>query len=442
VTSTAKGGPLGFATDGASRRVAYMVGLFPSLTETFVLREIRALRRRGVEIIVCAVRRPTLAEYGLGLPASDRDSAVVYARPDSVVRHALANLLCLVRSPRRYLTGLRTFMRAAAGLPPREALRLLFHFYAGVGFDRDLRRMGATHLHCHFTSATNMALAASLVRDRPFSFTAHASNDLFVAPMLLSEKVTRARFVVAVCEYSRLFLDSVTGYRFGPKLHRIYNGIERRDCAGHEVSAATHGRDPAASGTPRIVSVGSLVPPKGHATLIQACARLQDRGRRFRCRIVGEGPERATLERLIRVHGLEECVELVGARSLDEVYAELEGADIFALLAEIGASGYRDGFPTVILEAMAMGRPVLATSLSGIPELVVDGVTGVLVRERDVAGASEALDCLLASGDRRRVMGLAGRARVRELFDLDRSADALAALLREARQAGAAHTAA
>jgi colanic acid/amylovoran biosynthesis glycosyltransferase len=345
----------------------------------------------------------------------------MYARPDGLLRHLLTNLGFLLQRPGRYFAGLRTFLRGAAVLAPKEALQLLYHFFAGVGFCRDLHRAGITHLHCHFTSATNMALAAHLVGEMPFSFTAHASNDLFVRPVLLDEKLACARFVAAVCEYSRRYLDSVTGFQHSQKLHRIYNGVEQLQASAFPRSSAEAER--------QIVSVGSLVAAKGYATLIQVCAKLQAQGQNFRCRIIGEGPERPTLERLTRDYGLEDCVELVGAQTLDSVYAELRQADVFVLLSEIGRSGYRDGFPTVILEAMAAGLPVLATSLSGIPEVVLDGVTGMLVRERDIEGATQALACLLESPELRRTMGRAGQARVRDLFDLEQSAEQLAALL-------------
>jgi glycosyltransferase involved in cell wall biosynthesis len=425
------------AGDVARLRVAYMLGTFPALTETFVLREIGAIRRRGVEIVICAVRRPGAGWNAVGSATLVADAGCVYARPDSVLRHAAANLACLLRRPRRYFAALRTFLRAAAVLSPGEAVQLLYHFFAGVGFCRDLRRIGVTHLHSHFTSATNMALAASMVGDTPFSFTAHASNDLFVRPILLDEKVARARFVAAESDYAQRYLDSVTGFRFSRKLHRVYNGVEQLDAARMHVTTERPFNDSSpAPGRRRIVSVGSLVAAKGHATLIHVCARLQARGQSFHCRIIGEGPERPTLERLILEQNLENCVELVGALALDGVYAELRQADVFVLLTEIGPSGYRDGLPTVILEAMAAGLPVLATSLSGIPEMVLDGVTGLLVRERDVEGASRALECLLGSAELRRVMGLAGQARVRSLFDLDRSADQLAALLTQRWPAG------
>jgi colanic acid/amylovoran biosynthesis glycosyltransferase len=402
-----------------------MVGVFPALTESFVRREIGALRRRGIEIVVCAVRRPGAQTHAGVIPPAD--VASLYARPDGVLRHLLANLSFMVRRPGRYFASLRVFVRAAFVLAPREAVQLLYHFVAGVGFCRDLRQRGVTHLHCHFTSGANMALAAHLAGDLPFSFTAHASADLFVRPVLIDEKLRRARFAVAVCEYSRRYLDSITKFRYSDKLHRVYNGVEVPEERGGEPEDATnHSR---AEEARRIVSVGSLVEAKGFATLIQVCARVRARGWRLRCRIVGEGPERPTLERLIEEHRLRDSVELVGAQPLDRVYEELRQADVFVLLSEVGRSGYRDGFPTAILEAMAAELPVLATSLSGIPEMVEDGVTGLLVQERDVEASSRALQCLLESAETRRAMGRAGRSRVRELFDLDRSADQLAALL-------------
>lgn len=401
-----------------------MLGVFPALTESFVLREIRAVRQRGIDVVICAARRPVGGEDMVRARPAVAEAEHYYARPDRVVSHAFANLLTLIQRPVRYCSALRRFIRAGMGLPGAEARQLLYHFFAGVGFGRDLARQGVRHLHCHFTSGANMALAANLVGDTSFSFTAHASDDLFVRPLLLDDKTERARFVAAVCEYSRRYLDSVTGYRYSSKLHRVYNGVERRDARAARPETQT----------PRIVSVGSLLAPKGHATLIQACAALRARGCEFRCRIVGEGPDRPILERLIRDLGLEGRVELTGALPLEAVYREMDQADIFALLCEIGPRGYRDGFPTVVLEAMAAELPVVATTISGLPEMVIDGVSGLLVRERDVESAALALERLVESADLRRSMGGAGGARVRASFDIDQSAGTLAALLKQAAE--------
>src|SRR5262249_5556504 len=135
---------------GADRtrlRIAYVLGIYPALTETFVLREIGALRRRGLEILVRAVRRPVATQRALVLGTLVDEESCVYARPDSLPRHLVANLACMLRRPLRYFSAMRTFGRQAARLPPREGLQLLYHFFAGVGFSYDLRRAGANHLH-------------------------------------------------------------------------------------------------------------------------------------------------------------------------------------------------------------------------------------------------------------------------------------------------------
>jgi glycosyltransferase involved in cell wall biosynthesis len=414
-------------------KVGYILGTFPALTETFVLREIGALRRRGVDVTVLAVRRASLAQPGSDVGALTQAVHCTYSRPDGLLRHAWANLICFLARPQRYIRGLILFVRQSSRLSPREAAQLLSHYFVGVGFARDVQRLGLTHVHSHFTSAANIGLAIHLVGDTSFSFTAHASNDLFVRPLLLPEKAAAAKFVVAVCDYSRHYLDAVTGYRYSGKIRRIYNGIDPDEQTRQVRTMPRASNMQLPRAVVRIVSVGTLVPPKGFGTLIQVCARLRDNGQVLSCRIVGEGPERRTLEWLIAANNLKGSVELVGALPLEQVYAELREADVFALLAEIGPSGYRDGFPTVILEAMAAGLPVLSTRLSGIPEMVLDGVTGTLVPERDVNAATQALQSLLQSAELRLGMGTAGQARVRQHFDLKKAADELAVLFGSVR---------
>ena len=166
-------------------------------------------------------------------------------------------------------------------------------------------------------------------------------------------------------------------------------------------------------------SLGSRDTP----TLIQACRLLQEEGYSLECKIVGGGPEHEVLERLIRAAGLTDIVELTGPMPLGDVYRAMRVADVFVLLSEIGVNGYRDGFPTVILEAMAMGLPVVSTWISGIPEMVEDQVTGILVAERNPAAAGAAIRRLLQDQGLRTRMGSAGKERVSRLFALDQSVD-------------------
>jgi colanic acid/amylovoran biosynthesis glycosyltransferase len=415
--------------------IGYAVGSYPELTQTFVLREIAGLRARGFEVIVFAVKRAPLADVKRSLEPPGGET-VIYARPDRVWRHLWANLVLALRRPVRYFVSLRPFCAGVWSLPPRVFLRGLYHFSCGIGFVEVLRSRGVSHLHCHFTTGTNVALAVNLYAGVPFSFAAHASGDIYMSAPLLDGAMARARFVAPVCEYNRRYLNAVTGRRYSDKLHTIYNGIDLGERERLLPSAPSRPRMGAGDAELRIVSIGSLVVMKGHATLIEACALLRGRHRRIRCEIIGAGPEHSALARLIADKGLEDSTELTGPLPLHEVYAALARADVFALLSEIAMDGYRDGFPTVILEAMASKLPVVSTWISGTPEMVVDQETGFLVHERDAAAAADALERFVDDAPLRQRMGEAGRQRVADLFQFDRSADQLATLLRAAGVGG------
>lgn len=422
-------------TTPTSPVIGYVVGSFPELTQTFVLREIRGLRARGFQVIVFAVKRAPLQEVERSLEKAWGESEV-YARPDRIWLHLWANLKAGIRHPHRYFSAIRPFCEGAWERAPRTYLQTLYHFSCGIGFLEVMRARGVSHLHCHFTTGHNIALAASLYGGITFSFSAHASGDIYMQPTLLDLKLTRARFVVPVCEYNRRYLNALTAGRFAGKLHTIYNGIDLEE----HVRLLPQGkviRQPRASGSEmRVVSIGSLVVMKGHATLIEACRLLRERSVRVRCDIIGGGPEQAALAGLIRRNGMDGVVRLLGPLSLSEVYAALQDADVFALLSEIGMDGHRDGFPTVILEAMAAALPVVSTWISGTPELVVHEETGLLVHERDAAAAAGALERLLGDHALRRRMGNAGRRRVEERFQSGQSVDELVELFRGAAREG------
>ena len=410
-------------------RIGYVVSEFPSETETFVAREIEALKQRGFDVVVFAVKRPEVIP-ALSLSARDTVASCEYARPDRIVRYLLINLGAMVSHPFRYLSALGAFVREAPGMPPRYFARLLYHFTWGIALASRARRRGIQHLHCHFTSASNAALAANLYSGISFSFTGHASNDLFVNPVMIGRKVQQSLIVMTESEYAKKYLDSITDFAHSGKLHCVYNGID-----ADEPTRLLSTGDTRADGQPsprvfRLLSVGSLVGCKGHSTLIEVCRLLRQEGLPVQCKIVGSGPQRGVLERRIQETGLTGVVELAGSVPIGDVYAAMRATDVFVLLTEIGVDGYRDGFPTVILEAMTMALPVVSTWVSGIPEAVEDQVTGILVPERDTLAATAAIRRLLQDPALRGRMGSAGRERVGRLFPLTQSADQLAQLLR------------
>lgn len=289
----------------------------------------------------------------------------------------------------------------------RARAKALLHFSEGVYAAGVLRDARARHIHAHFVDrAAIVALVASRLLDGSYSVTAHA-NDIFVEPLLLSEKLCHAKFVVTVSQYNKMHLLAQVPELNPDRLHIIppQPNLARFVPTRRAGDGACH-----------ILSVGRLVEQKGHADLIRACARLRDEQVAFDCHIVGDGPLRAALENLIRENGLDDCITLLGAQTAEQVLREYQRADVFVLACTIGADGSRDGMPCALQEAMAMELPVISTSVVGIRELVQPGA-GVLVPPNDPCALADAFKRVLAiDADARRVMGRIARQVVLEQF--------------------------
>jgi glycosyltransferase involved in cell wall biosynthesis len=271
-----------------------------------------------------------------------------------------------------------------------------------------LDRENLVHLHAHFAHGPSaIAHLAHLISDVPYSFTAHA-KDLYTTPVdYVALRSDAARFVVTCTEANARFLRDVVGAD-PAKLIVSRHGVDLGRFAGSA-------RDPRPD---RILSVGRLVPKKGFDTLIAACGVLARRGVDFDCLIVGDGPRRDALEALIRDLGLGGRVRLEAARPQPALVREYEQAALFVLSCVVLDDGDRDGIPNVILEAMAAGVPVVATAVSGIPEVVADGETGRLVPPGDAAALADVLASLLDDPDEGRRLAAAARNRAAIAFDL------------------------
>ena len=248
----------------------------------------------------------------------------------------------------------------------------------------------------------------------PYSVTAHAS-DIYVSPLLLRTKLAGADFVATCTGYNQTHLVEAVPEAAG-KIALAYHGLELEH---YDPSTRT----PAI--LPTLLAVGQLREKKGLAYLLDACRELTDRGVRFQCEIIGEGPQRAELERKMRELGLEKAVALRGARSHDEVIEAYRRAWLFVLPCVISEDGDRDGIPNVILEAMAMGLPVVSTRHSGIPEVVEHEATGLLVPPADAAALADALVRVLEDRREAHEMGEHGRTFVLDRFDAERNVRAL-----------------
>jgi colanic acid/amylovoran biosynthesis glycosyltransferase len=279
---------------------------------------------------------------------------------------------------------------------------------------------GITHFHVHFANrAAHTALFVKEISGIPFSITAHGQD--FMSDLgqddLLREICAAAEFIAVETDYSRTLLQQRCP-EAEHKIHRIFNGLDLANLpAPPQVE-----RPP---GPTTILSVGRLVPFKGFEILLEACAELDRRNFDFRCQIVGDGPLREKLEAMIADLRLHTRVDLCGALSQAEVFSKLQGCDIFALASVVDAAGASDVFPTVIMEAMACARPVVSTQLAGIPESVVDGITGLLVPTGNWEEFAAALDRLVRDSELRKRLGEAGRVRMQNEFSVTKTVEPL-----------------
>jgi len=298
-------------------------------------------------------------------------------------------------------------LRAGCDATPQEVC-------AAAELARQVRLRDLSHLHAHFaTSATTVARLAAHFAGITYSFTAHA-KDIFhdsVCEKDLRRKLHDARATITVSDYNRTNLSD--RFRDQPnRITRIYNGI---DLEQFSYSAP-------AESEPVILAVGRLVEKKGFPDLIDACAHLEDRGRPFSCRIIGGGEDDAELRARITRLGLSESVHLLGPRPQPEVIAELRRAAVFAAPCVVGSDGNRDGLPTVLLEAMALGTPCISTDVTGIPEAIVHGRTGWIVPQHDPVALADALARLLDDPSLRRDLSRAARAHIERHFDIEKNA--------------------
>lgn len=432
--------------------VAYVVMGFPRLSESFISNEMLRLESFGMRLRVYAVKR---GDEGVAHGSLEALRAPVNYLPKmsslsgtSLLAWLRSNLgaywpahrRLLARRPRAWLAtcgaALAMGWRYRKGrLGPVRKVFIKEFLQAGAIAEQVLAAGDVAQLHGHFChGATTITWFASRLTGLPFSFTAHA-KDIYQADQnpgdLLARKMRAARFVATCTDANRVHLEG----RRAPAgsccpVHTVYHGLDTSYFAPRPAAVA--------GGLPRILAVGRFVEKKGLRHLVEACARLRDAGQRFRCTLLGEdGPERPAIEARIAELGLHGIVELRGPvthAELREIYA---ASTLFVLPCLIAGDGDRDGIPNVLAEAMAMGLPVVTTAVSGIPEIVSDGVDGAIVPPADAPALAVALEALLADPARRARLGAAARRTICERFDSRRTTLELQALLVAARGAGA-----
>lgn len=399
--------------------VGYVASRFPEVTQTWMLRELDAVTADPE--IECELLSlfPPMKHGGMIHPAAEPWMAR-FRRPTPVSAMAALGWWAL-RAPARLL-GCIGMVVAAYARRPRLLVRALVTVAVGAAHARLLAALRVDHLHAH--TATYPLLVAWLCRrltGTPYSFTAHA-HDIFMDQTFLRRRLAEAEFAVAISEFNRGFLGAYGGDRPTP-VHVIHCGI---DLGQYEFRP----RAPAATGPARALTIGGLKDYKGHEVLVRALATANGELERVSLDLVGDGPLREALEELVAGLGLGERVRFHGALTEPEVTAMLGRADIFVLPSVIAPTGNMEGLPVVLMEALASGVPAVATRVSGIPELIRDGETGLLAEQGDPFDLARAIGRLLADPEAARRRAEAGRALVEREYDARRSGATLANLFR------------
>jgi len=388
---------------------AYLFERFPSFVQTFVYREAVEMVRQGMNPWLVSIRRPE----DPGNLAERLDVEIFYALEDKELRAEVD-----ARRNRRELPR-----RAHRAVPQHRRETDAQRMFEAIWLAPLLREQGITHVHAHFGGVA--ARTAWWLRELfgfTYSFTGHA-NDIFCEtdfPVTNADLVRAATFVVTETDYARRWMEETYPWARG-KVSRVFNGI---DLAGFPSSAP-------AAGVPRIVSVGRYVEKKGFRVLIEACRLLRDRGIPFECEIIGGGPLEADLRTQIEQAGMAGIVRLSGPRAQSEVRQRLVEAHLFVLACVPEADGGSDNLPTVIMEAMACGLPVVSTRLAGVPEMIESGVDGTLVEPRDSVALAAAMERLLNDRPEAMRLGKQARATAHERFAIEKTTSLLKYLLVE-----------
>jgi glycosyltransferase involved in cell wall biosynthesis len=392
-------------------KLAYIVGGYPGTTATFIDREIRTLRKLGVELQIVAIRHPA---FGVPLSAKQRElqQDTIYLLPVSWLNFIVGNLYFVLLHPLVYF-GTLIYLLSGSHPSLADWFKTFLHFAVGVYAAYLLRGKPFDQLHAHFVDRVAVvALVSSRLLNIPYSLTAHA-KDIYVKPVLLRAKISEAKFITTCTAYNQAYLLQIMGDELNGKLHLAYHGL---DLANYQPSSSQP-----RGVRPLILSVGRLTEKKGFHHLVAVCRHLKDRGYEFTCEIVGEGPQRQELETLIAQLGLEDKITLCGAIPHEAVIEKYKQAALFVLPCIMAQDGDRDGIPNVLMEAMAMQLPVVSTRHSGIPELVEDKISGLLVSPNDEVALTKALARLLDDPPLRAQLGQRGRQKVLADFDVDRN---------------------
>ena len=386
-------------------KVAYIMSRFPHLPETFIIREMIALENEGIQVclypiivqkekVIHPIARPWLKR----VYRSSLFSPSVW----------LVNLRLVFSEFKKY-RGLLKDVLGANRENKKFSFRVLVIFPKAVWMAESMMREGINHIHAHY--ATYPALLAFIVHRLtgiPFSVSVHA-HDIYVDQTMLCEKLDSAAFIRSISEFNKNFLTKQCGSAIGSKIRMIHCGINLKNYQGMKSKR---------KGKFRILSIGSLQPYKGYEYLLMACALLKRRNFKFSCEIIGGGELNTSLGKMIIKLGLENIVQLLGRKTETEVAKYLHNAQCYVQPSIITESGKMEGIPVALMEAMASKLPVIATKISGLPELIEDQRSGFLVPPADEVALAERIFWIYENPKNAGEFGEHGYKKVKKDFNI------------------------
>lgn len=391
-----------------NKKVAYLTHTYPVYSTTFSVAEVTELRERGVHLTVFSLRRP---QEALVTEALQKEFArTSFVRPVSILRLLGAHLSVAIRQPVVYARTALQCVRANA-VNVQQTLKGILHFLEAVDLGERLVQQQYACMHVQFAdTAATYAAVINRLHKLPFSVAVHA-HDLFehrFTNRLIAFRIRDAAWIRVISRFNRDYLQEKTGMG--------HERIEIVRC-GIDISTFRRLGSRESVSRPLILSVGRLVPYKGHDVLIRACRQLKDWGLDPVCEIVGEGTEREELSDLIEELDLKGNVNLVGVLPHDEIRRLLEAATLFVLACRRADDGAMDGIPVALMEAMAMELPVVTTAISGIPELVEHNHTGLIAATDDPADFARQIREVIADTKLAERLGRTAREKVEAEFN-------------------------
>jgi glycosyltransferase involved in cell wall biosynthesis len=405
------------APAAAPQRLLYLLSRYPGISHTFFLNEIRELRKRGFAVEVASINQPDRSRSSMPVAEIEEAESTFYVKSAGARRAAAIAAKTLLFRPWVFLRGLKAALRLGRW-DLSATLYGLFYFVEALILGDWMRSRGHRHLHIHFCGpVATVGMLASMTWGFSYSLTVHGPDEFYdVEKFHLRQKVERARFILCISDFCRSQLMRIAPPEHWDKMRVVRLGVDPSVFSPMRP-------EPKPDHVLEILCVGRLVPSKGQLILLRACAILLLKGYPIRVRLVGDGQDRKHLEMFSEQNQIPVVFE--GAKSHDETRQLLGQADIFAL------ASFAEGVPVALMEAMATEVPCVSTSIAGIPELIRDGLDGLLVPASSAEALAAALERLAEDPLLRRSLGLAGRKRVHDLYNLPENVALLASVFLE-----------